>query len=671
MKITVEWLKEFVETDASAAEIGDELTMLGLELEAAEESPLGPVLDFKVTPNRGDCLSVFGLARELAAKDAQRYRPTELFRRAATGFGDPPASVAPGREGSLVTVEAPELCPRYVAQVIRGVRLGASSGKISARLTACGMRPIDSIVDTTNYVMLELGQPLHAFDLRQLHGGRIVVRTARSGEVMKSLDGQERKLTPEMLMICDAERPVAIAGVMGGENSEVAADTTEILLESAHFDPVSIRSTRKTLGMSTEASYRFERFVDPELCLAACRRVCELLGVAGDAEFDAYPGRDARKAIVVREARWNRLLGMEVPVAAAAGLLVGLGCKVSEVTGGLSAVPPSWRADVTMEEDLVEEIGRLWGYEKIPEALPHGSPMGGLGVEAAFRKRLKSAMLRLGFAETLTHSLCDESPLDPAGVAVHLRNPAAPELGLLRRSMLPGIAEAAAKNRGRPLALFEVGRVFDVGRERRSLGIIVSGDVEAAHWAGGKPHSHDFYSLKGVVEGVFALVGRPLEIAASADNRYHPGRCASILSGGNHLGVMGEISPAIAEKLDLPRGSLGAEIDVDSLISSDEAVPVYQRLSPYPPVRRDFAFVIPVTVGYAEVHAAIDAASEGLAERIWLFDVYAGKGIVAGHHSMGVAAVLRHPERTLTDEEANAFSERAFQSIAALGGVRR
>ena len=715
MKITVEWLKEFVETDASPAEIGDELTMLGLELEAAEESALGPVLDFKVTPNRGDCLSVFGLARELAAKDSQRYRPTDLFRRAVAGFSPPSANdlrpsaddlrpsaddlrpsadelrpsaddlrpsaddlrppaddLRPSADDSpLVTIEAPELCGRYVGAVMRGVKVGTSPERIAARLTACGMRPIDSIVDTTNYVMLELGQPLHAFDLRELKGGRIVVRTARPGETMKTLDGQERKLTPDMLMICDAERPVAIAGVMGGENSEVARDTTEILLESAHFDPVSIRRTRKALGMSTEASYRFERFVDPELAMAAARRVAELLGVSAESVADAYPGKGSREAILVRVGRWNALLGIDVPKASAAAILVGLGCSVSETEDGLSVVPPTWRNDVQIEEDLVEEIGRIWGYEKIPEALPFGASVSaGYGAEAAFRKRVKAALLRLGFTETLTHSLCAPSAIS-VGDGVVVRHAASPELSTLRTSMLPGIAEVAAKNRGRSLALFEFGREFVGGGERRALGLVVSGDVYAAHWSGGKSAAYDFYSLKGVIEELAGLLRREVSWEASKDARFHPGRRAAVALEGSPIGVMGEIAPALCEELDLAPGTLAAEIDMDAMMAEEEQVPVYQPLSHFPAIRRDFAVVMPVGVSYAQIEAALREASDGLAERIWLFDVYAGKGIEAGHQSIGVGVMLRHADRTLTDEEANAFTERGFAALEALGGKRR
>jgi phenylalanyl-tRNA synthetase beta chain len=666
MKITVEWLKEFVETGAGAQEIGDELTMLGLELEAEEESALGPVLDFKVTPNRGDCLSVFGLARELAAKDPEKYRPTDLFKRAAEGF----SSVDLPHSDGLVSIEAPEVCGRYVGAVVQGVRVGKSLEKIAERLTACGMRPIDSIVDTTNYVMLELGQPLHAFDLRQLKAGRIVVRTAKQGETMKTLDGQERKLTPDMLMICDAERPVAIAGVMGGENSEVALDTTEILLESAHFDPLSVRRTRKALGMSTEASYRFERSVDPGLCAAAVNRVCELLGVSASQVQDAYPGRAERSAVRIRRNAYYRMFGSVLAFDSAPSILTRLGCNVTQDGDDLMAAPPSWRADLAIEEDFLEEIGRLWGYEKIEEDLPRGSTTGGgYGPEADFRRRLRQALLRLGFAEMLTHSLAQESSLGSGSVAV--RNAASPELALLRGSLLPGLATAAGKNRGRSLALFEQGRVFEDRKERRSLGLLVSGDVAPAHWAGTKPSRQDFYSLKGIVETIGTLIGRRIDFAPSNDARFHPGRRAALEIEGETLGAMGEIAPALCDELDLPQDTLAAEVDVDRLMAAASKQTHYRKLSPYPPVRRDFAVVIEKSVPYAKLEAALRAAAGGLAERVWLFDAYEGKGIDAGSHSLGIGVVLRHADRTLTDEEANAFSERAFAALESLGARKR
>jgi phenylalanyl-tRNA synthetase beta chain len=361
---------------------------------------------------------------------------------------------------------------------------------------------------------------------------------------------------------------------------------------------------------------------------------------------------------------------MEIPRAAAASILVGLGCSVEEREDGLSVVPPSWRNDLQIEEDLVEEIGRMWGYEKIPEALPFGSPMGGYGPEAAFRKQLKAAMLRLGFAETLTHSLCSPSALS-AGEGVSIRHAASPELSTLRTSMLPGIAEVAAKNRGRSLALFEVGRVFAAEAETRSLGMLVSGEVYAAHWSGGKPAAHDFYSLKGVIEELFGLLRRPVAWGTSDDPRFHPGRRGGVSVGGKRIGVIGELAPALCEEFDLASGTLAAEIDVDALMAAAEDVPVYQPVSHFPAIRRDFAVVMPVGVAYGDIEDALRTAAEGLAERIWLFDVYEGKGIEPGNRSIGVGVLLRRSDRTLTDDEANAFTERGFAALEALGGKRR
>jgi phenylalanyl-tRNA synthetase beta chain len=332
-------------------------------------------------------------------------------------------------------------------------------------------------------------------------------------------------------------------------------------------------------------------------------------------------------------------------------------------------VPPSWRKDLQIEEDLVEEIGRLWGYEKIPEALPVGSAMGGYGAEAAFRKRLKAAMLRLGFAETLTHTLCGASSLS-SGDGVAVRNPAAPELSHLRTSLLPGLAEVAAKNRGRALALFEIGRVF-VGGERRSLAMLWSGALAPAHWEGGKPANVDFFAMKGALEALGGLVGREMAFAPTVDARFQEGRRAAVIAGGQNLGVIGEIAPSLAESLDLPAETFGAEIDIDALMAVPEAEVEYRGLSPYPAVRRDFAFVIDKSVDYAKLEQAVRNAADGLAEDIRLFDVYAGKGIAEGKHSLGIALTLRHPERTLTDAEANAISERAFAEIKRLGGEPR
>ncbi|MBA3725976.1 MAG: phenylalanine--tRNA ligase subunit beta [Armatimonadetes bacterium] len=660
MKVAVEWLKDFVETDSTPDEMGSVLTRLGLELESEE----GGVLNFKVTPNRGDCLSILGLARELAAKDPLRFKPTALFRSV---LSTPPISTD---DSGIVTVEDWDNCRRYAAGMFRGVPIGSSSDAIQSRLTASGMRPINVIVDATNYVMLELGQPLHAFDFDKLGGGRIVVRSARDGEKLKTLDGVDRELKPGMLMICDAERTVAIAGVMGGQDSEVSDSTTSILLESAHFGPVSVRKTRKALGMTTEASFRFERFVDPDGAVRAIQRFAELLGRRADSIHDSYRPSE-RRAIEVREARWNRLLGMEVPKAAAATALNAIGCRVEETKVGLRAAPPTWRNDLTLEEDLVEEIGRLWGYDKIPEALPFGStPQGGESPEAAIRTQARNAMLRLGFAEVANHTLTDHSPLDSCGEKVQLRNPAAPELAFLRNSILPGLARTAAKNRGRSLRLFEVGRIFS-DYESRSLAFLLSGKLTPDHWKDSTGPDADFYAAKGVVEQVASLLGRDVEFEPSADRRFHPNRQAKVVAGGGCAGILGEIEVDTADSLDLPSGVLMGELNIETLFASDRRKIEYEPISQHPPVRRDLAFSIPKEISYTQIESAIQSAIGENAEEIWLFDVYEGKGIPEGEHSLGVAVLLRDRSRTLTDEEANDARVRALEAIKILGAKER
>ena len=669
MRVTVEWLADFVASDAGAAEIGDLLTMQGLELERMDDSELGPVLDFKVTPNRGDCLSVLGLARELSAKDPVRFAPTELFLRVARSSAK---TAAP----KLIEIQDRDLCPRYALGIVKELPSGQTPDRIKRRLTAAGMRPISLMVDITNYVMLELGQPLHAFDLEKLQGSRIVVRQAKPGEKIKTLDAVDRSVTPPMLMICDAEHPVAVAGVMGGEDTEISPATRNILLESAFFDPVSVRKTRRALGMSTEASYRFERHVDPAGVVRAIERCAELIreatgsDVLSEIQDLAFPTEAPEVAL--REAKWNHLLGLKIPLASAAASLQSLGCSVRECQSGLCVTPPSWRADLRLEEDFVEEIGRLWGYEKIAEALPFGStPLGGEEPKARFRSRVAEAMADIGFTEVVNHTLGSPSPLDPQTEPVQLRNPAAPELAYLRRSLLPGIAKSAAKNRGRALSLFEIGHVVSKSSESRSLGILFSGEIDPGHWEHSSKTRADFFAMKGAIEELLSTLGRSPTFADSSDPRFRAGRRAQVSVGGSTVGIFGEIAAEIAEELDLPQGCLAAEVDIDALFDCEEQPRIYTAVSQFPAVRRDIAFVIDKSVQYAKIESAISSAVGDIAERIRLFDVLSGKGVPEGKHSLGVALLLRAEDRTLTDEEANEARARAFGAVAALGAIER
>ncbi|RYG22804.1 phenylalanine--tRNA ligase subunit beta, partial [bacterium] len=523
MKFPVSMLHDFVRTSLSAEELGDLLTMAGFELEGIEEVDGEPVLDIKVMSNRGDGLSVFGLAREVLAKDAAS-EPTELYTRAASRFSDVPTGGA--SNPATVTIETTD-CPRYACRVYEGVSNGEAPAWLRERLTRAGMRSISLLVDLTNYVMLELGQPLHAFDYDKLEGGRIVVRKAREGEALSTLDGKEHALRSDQMVICDAERPVAAAGVMGGAATEVDAETKRVLLESAAFLNTSVRRTRKQLGLNTEASYRFERSVDPEGVVAAILRFTELLGIPGSVIVDEYPGKETRDALALRPDRVRLLLGMEVSDSDAETHLKRLGMDVRVENGRLMVVPPSWRPDIVREEDLVEEVGRVHGFDRIPETPLRGTNMlGGPQGALLLEDRLREAVVRLGYVQAVSHSLRDLHPLDGPGERVGPRNPGSPEAAYLRNSMLPGLAEAAARNGGKDLRLFEMGRAF-APSEHRSLGLLVT-------------DGSGFFGMKGDLLTAAEAVGVVLELRSISDDaRLHPGRGAAIFAGGEEVGFLG------------------------------------------------------------------------------------------------------------------------------------
>ena len=675
MKVTVEWLKEYVATEASAEEIGATLTMLGLELEEVETSEIGPVLNFKVTPNRGDCLSVLGLARELAAKDMQRFRPTPLMTSAISGFlrGDENQSISNWK----ISIDNATMCPRYAVREFENVNIKPSSVKLQKRLIACGMRPINVIVDITNAVMLELGQPLHAFDADKIANKQITVRTARTEESLTTLDGQLRKLTQTMLMICDFEKPMAIAGVMGGANSEVSDSTKNILLESAHFEPTQVRATRKSLGMSTEASYRFERFVDPDGVVRSLNRFSDLF--FAEIGVDCLPGicdinasKTTQSAILVRENRWNKLLGMDVPKASAATILTSLGFAVVEKNDNLETTSPSWRSDINREDDLVEEIGRVWGYEHIPEVAPTGTtPLGRIAPFPQFLLDIRNTMLRLGMIEALTHTLGAESDLSIPTTRVEIRNPASPELYFLRSSILPGIANVARKNRGSDLSAFEIGNVFHGDYEFPMLGILMHGSILSSHWEGEKETKVDFYSIKGVLESLANIIHRNIEFSNSDDPRLHPTRRAKISNCDIELGIVGQINPNVADREDIPKETMVAEIDLLAIYKITKNPPTYTPISHYPSMRRDMAIVVSKEVPYASIENEIRSATGTLLEDIWLFDRYEGKGMDAGKHSLAIALVLRMKDGTLTDEDANKVLEDAWSRLQVLGAKQR
>lgn len=682
MKFPYLMLRDFVDTKLDAEQIGDLLTMAGFELEGIETVEGDQVLDIKVVSNRGDGLSVFGLAREVLAKDEGSHA-TELYQRATRRFDSDRVASISQEKRVPVTVETDD-CTRYACALFEGVPQGDSPEWMRKRLMQAGHRPISLLVDLTNYVMLELGQPLHAFDRDKLEGPAIIVRQARSGENLTTLNGDEHELRPDQMMICDLHNPVAAAGVMGGQTSEVSNETRNVLLESAHFVNTSVRRTRKQLGLSTEASYRFERSVDPDGVVAALERFAELLAQVDEGKsrvpgvIDVYKQPPTIRSIELDVSRAEMLLGMAIGEALAIGYLERLGFHVTP-GATLTVNPPSWRPDIVREEDLVEELGRVHGYEKIPEELPTGATVAGgaYGFEA-WLDIVREACLRAGFQQAISHSLRDKGPLDQDDFElIGPRVPSSPDMAYLRNSLLPCLADGAKRNGGKDVHLFEMGKVFGKATggilELYHLAFISIGNLDSVDWTQKESPAASFFTLKGSLEAVFERAGVPATFSSAgpADRRLHPTRQARITESGGLLGIIGQIHPDVADEVGLPLETILAELHLEPMFKGSQPIPRLRTISRNPAVRRDIAVMIDKSVPYEKIEAAIDRALGEQLEKRWLFDVYEGKGIPEGKHSLAIALQLRKLGGNFTDEEANQEREKAVEALAELGGTLR
>ena len=674
MKIPIEWLREFVETPLSDDALAAKLTMAGLEVEETTASDDGPVFHTKVTPNRGDWVSVVGAAREAAAAlDVPMSRqPAPL-----------PDESNDIQRWVGVRVEDPVLCPRYTGKLIRNVVFKPSPDWMQKRLAAAGMRPLNIVVDITNYVMLELGQPLHAFDYAALPEGQIVIRTARDGEIIKTLDGDERALSPEMLVIADRDKPVAVAGVMGGSESEVSETTKHVFLESAHFDPGTVRRTSKALGLMTEASYRYERFVDPALAPVALERACDLLAELADGEvvlgrIDLYPVPLREKVISLRPSRTNAILGTNLDEAAISGSLRRLGLAVDAASEPLSVTVPTFRPDLVKEIDLIEEVGRMIGYDTLPETLPPARGDGGGDAPAGrLTAQLRAILIGLGLSEAMTHTLAPPSAFDDPRIAdkrVQIRQALSAELSGLRQSLIPNLLDALARNgrqRQPEVRLFEVGKVFDLGQapgeywEPRRVAAVLTGP------------SVDFFTAKGLVEALAKALHLPAVTFAAEDRpQMHPGRCASVSLAGQALGFVAEADPdAVKAHLDVPAtaGRIAVfELDADLLLTYAAPVIRYTPLPRFPAISRDLAVVVDAATPYGLlVSTAREAVSPALTESITLQSVYTGERVADGKKSVALRLTFRATDRTLTDTDVDAEVAKAERLLAERTGAER
>lgn len=638
------------------------------------------LLEVNVTPNRGDCLSHIGIAREISALFG---RPLSL----------PDLSAAPvGKaieEESSVSILAPDYCPRYSARLIRGITIGPSPFWLRQRLLSVGIRSISNVVDVTNYVMMEYGQPLHAFDFDTLAGRRIVVRTALPGERLTTLDGQDRVLTPEMLVIADGEKGVAMAGVMGGLETEIQASTKNILLESAYFEPRCIRRTAKKLALSSEASMRFERGVDVEGVLKANDRAALLIRELAGGEIvsgwiDQYPRPLTIEPISIDAIKTGRFLGIEVSTEKIMDISRRLGFTAAAKGKDLVEIlPPSFRPDLTRPVDLMEEVARMIGYDQIPATIPSTSSKSRKQPRSfSVSKKIKEILTGLGFDEIITYSFISEEHsflfLNPQVAAVpplvRINNPISEDQSVIRISLIPGMLTTMMKNwaqRNLNLRLFELGKVFSASFESNTLP--VETNRLSVLWTGRRfPESHyfkpdpvDFFDLKGVMEGLFQ--GLKIEnyslLAGSPPPYFNPGTYVRIEQTGEFLGEMGEISPQARSLFDLKETAFLLDLNLDLLIPKALDVPLFKSWPRFPEITRDMALIIDENILWKEIEDEINSLKEPLIEEVELFDLYQGRPIPEGKKNLGVRIHYRSPEKTLSDEGVNAIQDELLKRV--------
>jgi phenylalanyl-tRNA synthetase beta chain len=682
MRLVLSWLREFVDLAAPADEIAARLGLRGFEVASVERLNGGDaVVDFEITANRPDCLSVLGLAREIAtAFDLPLTLPSSDPAAAI-----PLARLPTGRSDRLaITVEDEELCPRY-AGALAEVRMAPSPSWMADRLAAAGVRPISNIVDITNYVNLELGQPMHAFDYAGLAGAEIKVRRARNGERLKTLDGVERTLDGDMLVIADAERAQAVAGVMGGGDSEVSDHTKVAVFESAYFKAASVRRTSKRLGLKTEASARFERGADIGAQVVAIERVAALMARLGAGSIvgpvvDCYPHKRTPRTVRLRRDRLARLFGASVPDADVARILAALGFTVQPASNGWEVVVPLFRVDVLREADLIEEVGRHYGFDRLEPTFPAATAPAPPPDQRVTRDRLvRRVLTAAGLTEAVTFGFVEARAAESFAAAgattlLPIANPLSATFDTLRPLLLAGLVDAVAHNRRhgrRDVRLFELGTRFSSSGETRAVAAVWTGAAGTEHWST-PPRAVDFFDAKGVVDQLCVVLGVPIRTVAAREPFLVAGQAAAVVkaaspANGHALGVIGLLSPAVADARGLPRHDpvIVAELDLDAIDRARALWPDTTRPVPrFPFVVRDLSIVVANSLPAEIIRGTIlSAARSGAAPLVSIvfFDRYQGKGVPEGSISVSIRLTFQAEDRTLTDAEV----QQSFDAILA------
>jgi len=684
MKISYAWLKEFVDFEITPKELAEKLTSFGFEVISVQESGGDSIFEIEITPNRGDCLSVIGFAREISCA----YN---------LGFVEHSPAIAEGAEkaGDYLKVEIrnPQLCARYTARVIKDVKIGPSPAWMSRRLESMGVRSINNVVDVTNYVLLETGQPTHAFDHSLLKGRHIIVRTAGQGESLVTLDGVERKLENDMLVIADTQRAVALAGIMGGANTEVNPSTKDVVIESACFNSSSIRKTSLKMGMDTAASYRFERNSDIEEARRSVDRICQLVQqVAGGkilkGVLDEYPFKQKALKIKVRLARVEQILGNRIPVKEISRILRKLGFCTTKHESFVRVGVPSWRqADVTGEIDVIEEIARHYGYDRIKPSIPVLLP----GIESdrrygsvssgtlAMQESAREAMAAIGYSECMNYGLMKSGifaeEISKSKKIVRISNPLDEEMPLLRPSLVPWLAENLAFNANRDaesLKIFEIGRVFEVSGgklpEERTMISAAAYGKNHKFWQD-KERKFDFFDLKGAAEYLLRNLGAADYSFMAAEGHDCPfaDYTLSVFAGKEKAGIIGKLSGGITDHYKLAGEVCFFEMDLGVLKDRRKPGMRYDPISKFPAVRRDAALLVPFGISAGEAAGIIRSEGGELLSDIELFDFYQGGQIPQGYKSLAFTLIYQSRGKTLTDEEVNSLHFRIVEALSRKG----
>lgn len=676
MKIPLSWITEFVAVSLDNEEIAETLTMAGLEVDGIHQEGSETIFDISLTPNLVHCMSALGVARELSA---QTNTPIHL----------PQHNVVEDENISIekkvkVNVKNKEAAPRYACRLIKDVQVGPSPDWLVQRLAACGMRSINNIVDITNYVLMEYGQPLHAFDFDLLSGGQIIVRNATDGMLFTTLDGIERSLSENMLLICDESKPVAIAGVMGGQNAEVSSRTTNVLLESAYFHPSSIRKTSKMLGLSTEASKRFERGADPCQVILSLDRAASLIKELGDGRvakgvIDVKEREFKPRTITCRFKRINDVLGTSLSFGEIEEILKRLDCPLTfEGQDVLHVQVPTYRGDLYNEIDLIEEVARVYGYNNIPKSsAPHSDSVHPHSAAFLFDREARSRLVSLGLQEFLTCDLISPKEitylpedLTPKSGIIHVMNPSSIEQSVLRPSLLPGLLQVIKHNLNhqvQDINGFEVGKVHfkyeDRYIEHTHAAIILSGKNSPHYWKE-KAQEDDFFNLKGYIENFLESLSIPTPtFEVSSFSLLHPGRQASVFIGKEKVGILGEVHPSILRKMDISHRVLFAEIDLHDLFQIEKKDEKMKSLPLYPASQRDWTITVKENIKIQDIFSFINTLESKILENVSLQSIYTSDKLGSDLQNVTFRFIYRDKEKTLSFEEVENEHTRIIKAV--------